>query len=99
MIISIVVLSVSLIATWMSVNVYTPAVFFNLFCCLISAWYGYHAHVHKALALAFFNVFAVIMSPLLILPEQKTATLMVMLLLMIMFAGIAVGIHKVKVKE
>ncbi|CAH9064026.1 hypothetical protein PSECIP111951_03028 [Pseudoalteromonas holothuriae] len=99
MISSILVVSISLFATWMSVNLYTPAIFFNLFCCLISAWYGYHGHLNMALALAFFNVLAVLMSPLLVLPEQKTTTLMVLLLLIAMFSGIAAGVHKIKTKS
>ncbi|BBN80995.1 hypothetical protein PA25_09800 [Pseudoalteromonas sp. A25] len=98
MISSIIMLSISLFATWMSVHLYTPAIFFNLFCFLISAWYGYHGHLHMALILAFFNVIAVLMSPILVLPDQKTTTLTVLLLLMAMFAGIGVGVHKLKTK-
>ncbi|MBD1584324.1 DUF6419 family natural product biosynthesis protein [Pseudoalteromonas sp. S16_S37] len=98
MISSLVMVFVSLFATWMSLNLYTPAIFFNLFCCLISAWYGYHGHLHMALILAFFNVLAVLMSPILMLPEQTTTTFTVLLLLMAMFSGIAVGVHKLKTK-
>jgi hypothetical protein len=70
---------VSLIATWMSFNIYTPAVFVSLFFCLVSAYFGYNRCVYTAL-----------------LPEQKQATLMVLILIIVMFVGIGAGVHKLK---
>jgi hypothetical protein len=39
---------------------------------------------------------AILMSPLILLPEQKQATLMVLMLIIVMFAGIGAGVHKLK---
>ncbi|WP_010364740.1 DUF6419 family natural product biosynthesis protein [Pseudoalteromonas citrea] len=89
-------IAVSLIATWMSFNIYTPAVFVSLFFCLVSAYFGYHRCVYTALFIAFSSITAILMSPLILLPEQKQATLMVLILIIVMFAGIGAGVHKLK---
>ncbi|MBQ4846103.1 hypothetical protein J8L98_24015 [Pseudoalteromonas sp. MMG013] len=80
----------------MSFNIYTPAVFISLFFCLVSAYFGYHRCLYTALFIAFSSVMAILMSPLILLPEQKQATLMVLMLIIVMFAGIGAGIHKLK---
>ncbi|TMO59067.1 hypothetical protein CWC18_16565 [Pseudoalteromonas aurantia] len=87
---------VSLIATWMSFNIYTPAVFVSLFFCLVSAYFGYNRCVYTALFIAFSSITAILMSPLILLPEQKQATLMVLILIIVMFVGIGAGVHKLK---
>lgn len=93
---SILSVIVSLIAAWMSFHIYTPAIFVSLFFCLVSAYFGYHRCIYTALFIAVSSVIAILMSPLILLPEQKQTTLMVLVLIIVMFAGIGAGVHKLK---